>query len=653
MEYPSSWKYKNGNIGSTSKTFKVFKDFFVDFSLPTNSVVTDLTNIPVTIYNYKDTTLDIFINADNNDWCLIGEYEKNITLEPKSTKLVYIPIKITKAGNNMLRVEANADGVSDIVERTSTITPNGYKKSNVISSGVIEKSFNTDYFSKEETIENTRNLKFKIYPTAISQAIEGMDSIFQMPTGCFEQTSSSLYPNILALKYLEDNNLDNEEIKKKAIDYISKGYQRILTFEVNGEKGGYSLYGDSPAEPVITAFGLMELSDAMEVYKIDDNVIKNMKDYLYNVQKINGSFNIGSTYIGHASSESDLAMNAYIIWALSEVDPEDDRINNSISYLESRINDVEDNYTLALMANAFTNVGSKKTNSVVAKLMEKVQETSENAYIESNIRDYYGSYGTNQAIQTTALTSIALSKNNLHATTNNSFIKYLISQKDSYGNWGTTQSTILALKAINMLSTKSKIAGQNISVSVNGETKDIKIGNNPLDIYEINFNNVNDEGKISIDMKKGTITYEVIEEYYVPYEKIKQENNNYSIEISEKINSNVNVNDNITQEILVKNNSDDYIANGLVEINIPQGCSVDQNFLEKAKILGIIEKYDYNYTKLNLYIRNLGKGESKTIEIQYRANYPEQIIGATIKAFDYYNPTTEGVKGPVEINIGM
>ena len=644
---------KEGNIGSNSKTFKVFKDFFVDFSLPTNSIVTDFTNIPVTIYNYKNTTLDISLNVVNNDWCTIGDYEKNVTLEPQSTKLVYIPIEIKKAGDNVLRVEARANGVSDIVERKATISPNGYKRSKVILSGVLDKSFSTDYFSEEAAVKDTRSLKVKIYPTAISQAIEGMDSIFKTPTGCFEQTSSSLYPNILALKFLEDNNLDDEGIKAKALEYISKGYQRLLTFEVKGEKGGYSLYGGSPAEPVITAFGLMELKDATEVYDIDKNVIDNMKDYLYKVQKSNGSFDFGSTYIGDATSTSDLAMNAYIIWALSEADPNDSRIKKSVSYLENKMDSVSDNYTLALMANTFINVDSKKANSTINKLMENVKETNTASYVEANVRDYYGSSGKYQSIQTTALTSMALSKNNSHATTNNNFIKFLISQKDSFGNWGTTQSTVLALKAINMSSMKNKIAGQTIAVSVDGNTKDIKIGNNPLDVYEVKFDSVKDEGKVSIDLKKGSVAYELIEEYYTPYENIGKKENTNGIDVTANINSSVRVNDIIKQEILIQNRTNIAIANCLVEITIPQGCTVDQNFLEKCKTLNLIEKYEYNYNKLNLYVRNLDSrnGGIKSLEVQYRANYPEIVTGGTIRAFDYYNPTIEDIEPPVQITV--
>ena len=43
----------------------------------------------------------------------------------------------------------------------------------------------------------------KFYPGALSQMVEGLDSILQMPGGCFEQTSSSTYPNVLVLDYLK------------------------------------------------------------------------------------------------------------------------------------------------------------------------------------------------------------------------------------------------------------------------------------------------------------------------------------------------------------------------------------------------------------------------------------------------------------------
>ena len=157
--------------------------------------------------------------------------------------MVYVPITIAEVGNHKFRVEVSSNSLTDIVEKELTISPNGYKVEKVVSTGRLGNDVSEDILLLEDMVENTGTVHIKIYASTVAQTIEGMDQIFRMPTGCFEQVSSSLYPNILALKYLQDNGIVNEEIKAKAIEYISSGYQKLLTYEVKGESGGYSLYG--------------------------------------------------------------------------------------------------------------------------------------------------------------------------------------------------------------------------------------------------------------------------------------------------------------------------------------------------------------------------------------------------------------------------
>ena len=68
---------KDGNIGYSSGSFKVFKEFFVEYTLPTNLTVTDKVNIPVTLHNYTENTLTIDLQVKENDWSNIGNYTKN------------------------------------------------------------------------------------------------------------------------------------------------------------------------------------------------------------------------------------------------------------------------------------------------------------------------------------------------------------------------------------------------------------------------------------------------------------------------------------------------------------------------------------------------------------------------------------------------
>ena len=60
-----------------------------------------------------------------------------------------------------------------------------------------------DLHFPDKAIADASSILVRLYPGPLSQLIEGMDSILSMPGGCFEQTSSSTYPNVLALDYMK------------------------------------------------------------------------------------------------------------------------------------------------------------------------------------------------------------------------------------------------------------------------------------------------------------------------------------------------------------------------------------------------------------------------------------------------------------------
>ena len=641
---------KDGRIGyGMLDNVRVFKDFFVDFELPKNLVEKDSVSIPVTVHNYTDNSISTTIKISEADWFKLENNNIKIKVEAKSTNLAYVPISVLKAGNNKFRAEVSSNTQTDIVEKECLVTTKGYKVEKVVSTGNLEEDISEDVLILEDIIENTAKAKVKIYSSTMSQTIEGMENIFRMPTGCFEQISSSLYPNILALKYLEDKGIVNEEIKTKALSYISSGYQKLLTYEVKGESGGYSLYGDSPAETVLTAYGLMEITDLSEVYKVDSSVIEKMTNFLYKKQNANGTFTITGSHSGGAGSRDMLSLNAYITWALSESNPNDDRLNKSVDYLKGKLNDINDNYTLALVANILANVEDKELNNVLKRLVNNTNLDGEKAYITSNIVDYYGSRGNVQTVQTAALTSMALSKGSYSHETNKLLINYLINKKDSRGTWYSTQATILALKALNQRNDKNKLENQTITVKMNSDEQKIEIKDNPLEFYELTFENLIKENKLSIDIEKGNAYYEVIEEYYIPYEKVNTKDDN--IEISVESNNDLRVNDILKSNVKVINRSDNTILNGMVTISIPQGFTVIEESLMLLESKGIIEKYETSYTSVNIYLRNFDVGQIVNLDVAFRANYPVKITGLSVRVYDYYNPDIEGKTMPIEIEV--
>ena len=87
--------------------------------------------------------------------------------------------------------------------------------------------------------------------------------------------------------------------------------------------------------------------------------------------------------------------------------------------------------------------------------------------------------------------------------------------------------------------------------------------------------------------------------------------------------------------------TEEEIANGMVEISVPQACSVKEESLSKLQSYGIIEKYEYSYYKIYLYLRNFEENEFIDIQVEYKADYPANVTGGSVRVYDYYNPDSE------------
>lgn len=96
------------------------------------------------------------------------------------------------------------------------------------------------------------------------------------------------YPNVLVLDYIKSTNQATPEIQMEAEQFIAQGYQRLLTFEVPG--GGFSLFGQAPAQLMLTAYGLMEFSDMARVSYVDPALIERTAGWLMRQQAADGSW---------------------------------------------------------------------------------------------------------------------------------------------------------------------------------------------------------------------------------------------------------------------------------------------------------------------------------------------------------------------------
>ena len=69
----------------------------------------------------------------------------------------------------------------------------------------------------------------------------------------------------------------------------------------------------------------------------------------------------------------------------------------------------------------------------------------------------------------------------------------------------------------------------------------------------------------------------------------------------------------------------------------------------KDNSIEIAQKYEMNYRTVNLYISDFEDSEMIDLSVQFRALYPVEITGLSVRAYDYYNPQVNGNSLPIKI----
>jgi uncharacterized protein YfaS (alpha-2-macroglobulin family) len=241
-------------VGSATSSLKVFRDFFVDLDLPVTLTQGDQVSIPVAVYNYAGSRGDVSLQLQPDTWFSLVEdtADKSLTVDSERVGGSQFTIAANRIGKFKLTLRAQMNGSArraDIVIREIEVVPNGREQS-VVFNGRLDTMVRHQLDFPAASIPDASTIFVRLYPGPLSQVIEGMDSLLRMPYGCFEQTSSSTYPNVLALDYMKRTKKLTPEVHAKAEGYIANGYQRLLTFEVPG--GGFSWFGNAPANKILT-----------------------------------------------------------------------------------------------------------------------------------------------------------------------------------------------------------------------------------------------------------------------------------------------------------------------------------------------------------------------------------------------------------------
>jgi hypothetical protein len=669
----------DGKLGASKTGIKVFQPFFVDINLPVALTRGDEVSVPVVLYNYLDKTQQVELGLEQSGWfTLVGEAEQKMDLGPREVRSTYYRLRVQKVGNHQMQVTAQGSGVADAIKRRIEVVPDG-RRVETVWNGVLDQPVGIKLAVPKDAIDGSPHLFVKIYPSTFSQLVEGLDAIFQAPYGCFEQTSSTTYPNVLALDYLRRIKKSAPAIEAKAKQYIHLGYQRLVGFEVKG--GGFDWFGNPPANRTLTAYGLMEFEDMAKVHEVDPKLIERTRKWLLEQQKPNGSWapeghvpqNLPAGRDGSALAR--LRTTAYIAWALhrglqekveakrNAAEPNENRLSvfPAGQFLQSHPPEtINDPYTLALVCNALLAIYSGGESWPYLDRLEALKKTSADGKLvwwQQGAQGRTTFHGSGKAgdVETTSLATLALIGSKRNPARVRSALAWLVQQKDSTGAWPSTQATVLALKAL--LAGTGQTLGEGERrielVLNNGKKHTLIIPADQAEVMKmIDLSSYLNAGENNLTIRESTQTaagYQVVFRYHEPGEESKP-GQPLSIQVVYD-KKKLQIGDTLRVTARIANHMKETAPMVLVELPIPAGFTVSADDFERLLEKGTIAKFQVQPNVVQVYLRKLAGGQTLALPYRLSPHMPVDIQVRPARVYEYYNPQRQGYSGSARLSV--
>jgi hypothetical protein len=488
-----------------------------------------------------------------------------------------------------------------------------------------------------------------------------------------EQTSSAAYPNILVVDYVKKARVASPALLMKAESFLSVGYQKLLTFERPG--GGFDWWGNGEPLVWLSAYGLQEFNDMAKVYPVDKGVITRTQAWLMKQQANDGTWSkIGATH-GEAierMGDPKLLLTAYVTWSILDSTPktpewkktpEYAKLKKSIEYIREQAPKADNAYILALCANALASwdATDDSTFEVLTKVLKTLDGKKErhkewNAVcFPAGGQSLSYSRGDSLTVETTALTVLAMVKNGQFTNNVNQALTYLIKSKGAYGHWGSTQATILALKALIAGMGGSEHKGETpYVIKVNGkQVADGKVTKDNADVmaqFDLREHLKSGDNEVSIEVKGETsLMYQVVGRNFIPHGKdVKGEKPILEVNV-EYDRTKLSTKDMLKAKATMTYNGKTPTYMVIVDLPIPPGFTVDGgDFAELVKSKKV-EKFSVTSRQVTLYLGDVKEGDKHVFEYTLKPKYPLKAKAPGAVVYEYYTPTNRAATKPVEL----
>ncbi|OWK38899.1 hypothetical protein FRUB_06404 [Fimbriiglobus ruber] len=665
----------DGRIGATTAVIEARKPFSVDPKLPLEMSHTDIVEMPVRITNDSDDPQALTIALTPTGLRSEGSLTASTTLAANGKTRQTFSLKANKLqGDASVLVRAtNASGDTDAILRTTRIVPDGFPGVGSISDTIESRARGTITLPKD-VVPGSLAVKLEVYTSTMSDLLNGLEGMLREPHGCFEQTSTANYPNTMILDYLNQTNQSNPQVARRAKQLLDQGYARLTNYECPDtplrRKQGFEWFGSADmAHEALTAYGLLQFKDMARVHPVDPELIRRTQAFLLSRRDGAGGFRRNARALDGFGGAPKHTTDAYIVWALVESDPEDAErldLKTEIAALKTAALDEnsvagKDAYFVALTANVLLLRGDRETaHRLLDRLRTKHFKDGE---VTGAVTSITRSGGRALAIETTALALLGWLRANdpTYAPTIKSATKWLSQQRGGYGGYGSTQSTILALKALSLHAKKSAhpaesgvfvvlVGGRSVGVKKfdekDGETITLDIPN-PEAAFQPGERT---EVEITTDARQPypfALSYS-----YTTLTPLSAEQ--CAVRIGTKLaRADAREGDTVPLSVTLENSQRQGQGMAVAVVGLPAGLKVptDMKQLTDLREKQQISYFEIRGRELILYWRELAPEQKIALTVDLVCDVPGRFRGPASRAYLYYNADHKHWVEPLSIKI--
>ena len=643
----------SGVLGSGTTNIESVEPFYVEPKFPLEVTAGDKIRLPIGIINSMDAAIDqTRLTANSHALLVINSQLSPFNLPADSRIRRLIEINVGQHnGLAELTLDAVAGPYADKVTRTITVKPQGFPiefgKGGLVTPG---DTLSHDIPIPADLVPASIEGRVVVYPTPLASLTEGLKGLIRQPSGCFEQTSSTVYPLVMAQQYFRSHQGVDPSLVEKSSQILQTGYERLMGYEC--KSGGFEWWGKDPGHDALTAYGLMEFTDMAKVRHVERALLERTQKWLLDQRDGKGNYP-RKTHTYHVWVPVPEISNSYNTWALLEAGVAED-LSTEVQWVREAAEKTENSYVMALAANVLSMGGDREGENHMLDKLAGLQ--TDDGSVAGATRSVVGSTGQALKIEATSLAVLAWLKNPRYASEVEKSIKFL-AESCKNGRFGSTQSTILALKAIvayDQSRAKPTSPGQ-LQLVVNGKPvgEPVKFDKDTQGAIELGgFAKLLTPGKhrVQVKMTGGSqMPYSVA----VSYNTLKPNSSDKcSLHLHTTLRDKTVEEGNVTEtDVVVVNRTNEDVPNPIAIVGVPGGLEVRHDQLKELAKANRIAAYEVKGREVILYWRVLKAEQRVELPISLIAAVPGSYRGPASRAYLYYTDEHKHWTDPLAIEV--